>query len=369
MKRLKAAGARESGGRKAAQGRKLRDAVARGSLAKVRAALAAGADPQEPIPSSDPFATAVALENTGIVRALIDAGADVNRRAPSARDATPLLIALEHGRFEHVSTLLGAGADPNARDRRGWSALTLAAASRRRDVVEQLRAAGAEPDPLAADFLGVLEMTAHAASPEYVQAIALVRSATGSEPRAIEWLEGAWAYFITAEAETDEALRQPGTTGMPRFGVEWSVLDAKARRLLEELRPRMASHGAFLLDLGRPIVCRPSGKYLALLATTDPFTALAACGPAPGGDYGPDGLGRPDVVAWFRELDRSHPFTLWGAGRDFVDVSFDRPVADAEDLAARIHKFCPDAIDQGAGTRGRLAQQIREQGRVYFWWD
>jgi hypothetical protein len=36
----------------------------------------------------------------------------------------------------------------------------------------------------------------------------------------------------------------------------------------------------------------PSGKVILLLPTTEPFTALAACG----GDYGPDGLGRPDVV-------------------------------------------------------------------------
>ena len=229
--------------------------------------------------------------------------------------------------------------------------------------------AGAEVDPIAADFLAVLDMAEHAARPEYERAIGLVREATGVEPRPIEWLEGARAFFVTAEAETDEALRQPGAAGVARFGVEWNVLDAKVRRLLEELRPRLAPLGAFLLDLGRPIGCGPSGKFVVLLPTTEPFTALAACGPAPGGDYGPDGLGRPDVVAWFRELDRTHPFTLWGAGRDFVEVSFNRPVEDADALAARIYDFCPDSVNQGAGTKGRLAQNIREHGRVYFWWD
>src|SRR4051812_20516189 len=64
------------------------------------------------------------------------------------------------------------------------------------------------------------------------------------------------------------------------------------------------------------------------------------------------GLGRPDVVAWFRELERTPPFSLWGAGRDFVDVSFNQPVEDAEALAARIYDFCPDSVDQGAGTKG-----------------
>jgi ankyrin repeat protein len=369
LKRLKAAGAKGTGDRKKVQGRKLYDAVVAGDLAKVRAALAAGADPHEPAHSWDPFAAAVSMANAGIIRALLDAGADVHRRYPSACDGPPLLIALENGRFDHVATLLDAGADPNARDRRGWSALTYAAGHHRRDLVARLRSAGAEVDPIAADFLAVLDMAEHAARPEYDRAIGLVREATGAEPRPIEWLEGARAFLVTAGAETDLALRQPEAAGVARFGVEWTVLDAKVRRLLEELRSQLVPLGALLLDLGRPIGCGPPGKFVVLLPTTEPFTALAACGPAPGGAYGPDGLGRPDVVAWFRELERTHPFTLWGAGRDFVEVSFHQPVADAEALAARIHDFCPDSVNQGAGTKARLARNIREHGRLHFWWD
>jgi ankyrin repeat protein len=369
VKRLRAAGAKATGGKKGARGRKLYDAALAGDAAKVRAALAAGADPHEPAHSSDPFVAAVSLPNAEIVRALLDAGADVNRRYPTARDATPLLIALENGQLDHVPILLEAGADPNARDRRGWSALTYAAGHHRRDLVDRLLAAGAEVDSIAADFLAVLGMAGRSARPEYERAVELVREAAGAAPRPIEWLEGAREFFVTAETETDEALRQPEATGAARFNVEWNVLDAKVRRLLEDLRPRIAPLGAFLLDLGRPIGCGPSGKFVVLLPTTEPFTALAACGPAPGGDYGSDGLGRPDVVAWFRELNRTHPFTLWGAGRDFVEVSFRQPVDDADALAARIYDFCPDSVNQGAGTKGRLARNIREYARVYFWWD
>jgi hypothetical protein len=124
--------------------------------------------------------------------------------------------------------------------------------------------------------------------------------------------------------------------------------------------------------MGRPVGCGPSGKFLVLLPTADRFTALASCGPSLGGDYGGDrGVYLPDVVAWFRALDRDFPFTLWGAGRDFIDIEFDRPITEPESLplARRVYDFCPDAVHQSTVTRGNLAKLIRDTGRVHFWWD
>jgi hypothetical protein len=134
----------------------------------------------------------------------------------------------------------------------------------------------------------------------------------------------------------------------------------------------LAPLGASVLDLGRPIGCGPSGKFLGLLPTTDKFSMLAACGPSPGGDHGEDGgLFLPDVVAWFRALAARWPFTLLGSGRDFVYIEFEEEIsaADAMEIAMRTADFASDTITQGSGTEAKLARQIQEKGRVYFWWD
>ncbi len=352
------------------QHRRLFDAVAQGKLKRVQAALAEGADPHRVVGHCDALALAVMTPGPpAIVAALLAAGADVNRRYPSSRGATPLLLALQAERGDLVPTLLTAGADPRATDDQGASALLLAACARDLAAISALRAAGAQPDALTDDFLAVLDFEAAADTTTFREAIELVREATGVAAQLVEPLPGTRAYFVTATEETDTAMRQPDLAATSRFGVEWATLDAKVRKLTDQLAPRLAALDASLIDLGRPIGCGPSGKFLVLMPTLDKFVALAACGPAKAGDD--DGLGRPDTVAWFRELDRRHPFALRGAGRDFVDVRFLDPIAPAAaaSLAARVHEFCPDAIDQGAGTREKLARQIEERGTIYFWWD
>lgn len=225
---------------------------------------------------------------------------------------------------------------------------------------------------VAALFLAVIEMNRGPGPPGWERAAALVKERTGQQPRPIERLPADRLFLVTAEAETEAKMRGADLPTISRFGVEGNALDSKVQSLQEALRPELATLGCTVVDAGRPIGCGPSSKLLGLLPTTDPFVALAARGPSPGGDFGEDGgLAPTDVVSWFRAPASEVPLTTWGAGRDFVDVAFDREIGQEESraLAERIYKSRPDAVDQGAGTRARLAQQIREQRRVYFWWD
>ncbi len=356
-------------------------AIERGDLQRAKAALQAGADSHAPRRGSDAFSLAVAQGNADLVAMMIEAGADVNRQISSALFPTPLFVALaneqqqlsEKGKTKLVARLLQAGADPNRRNRRGWSPLMVAAWLGHAAIIEDLLAAGArlEDDTLAAHFLAALAMAKEDESKSFHEAVELVRTTTGETPQPMPDRPAMKAFFVTAECETDAALRH-APTDVARFGVEWNVLDAKVRSLIGELRPRVHELGASILDLGRPVGCGPSGKYLLLLPTTDRFTVLAACGPSPGGDYGEEGgLNRPDVVAWFRALDAEFPFTLWGAGRDFVDIEFNRPLnaTEAHALAQRIFRFCPDTVHQGAGSLAKLAQHVESTRRVFFWWD
>ncbi|HQG27667.1 MAG TPA: ankyrin repeat domain-containing protein, partial [Candidatus Ozemobacteraceae bacterium] len=83
--------------------------------------------------------------NISIVRALLNAGADVNARNP--QDITPLHLAAWDGNAEIVSLLLERGADVNRRNHRneGMSALDIAAMTGAADVVRILIEHGADP--------------------------------------------------------------------------------------------------------------------------------------------------------------------------------------------------------------------------------
>ncbi len=77
------------------------------------------------------------------VRALIEAGADLNVREPSA-GSSPLITAAVFGRTEAANVLIGAGAALDQQNNDGWTALIIAAFFARVDIVEALLAAGAD---------------------------------------------------------------------------------------------------------------------------------------------------------------------------------------------------------------------------------
>lgn len=86
-------------------------------------------------------------------RALIQAGADVNRRSGFSRfGATPVIIAAECGHIDVLKLLIEHGADVNLpRSKDGASALLMAVVCGREIIVEELLGAGAEVNQCADD--------------------------------------------------------------------------------------------------------------------------------------------------------------------------------------------------------------------------
>ena len=96
------------------------------------------------LPSQKSFIEAIKQNDIIIVRALIDAGADVNARNPYGE--TPLHIACVRGFQKIISLLIAEGADVNARDRRALTPLHAAAWGGHKETVAFLIATGAEVD-------------------------------------------------------------------------------------------------------------------------------------------------------------------------------------------------------------------------------
>ena len=120
------------------------DAIEDGSLGDVQKLLAGGADPNVQKQGYTALRCAIGDENVAVVKALIEAGADVN--GVSDDDGMPdLMFAVNVGVLGIVEALLSADADPNCTDSSGRTPLMEAAGQRgTTKLVQLLLDAGAD---------------------------------------------------------------------------------------------------------------------------------------------------------------------------------------------------------------------------------
>lgn len=127
--------------------KELYNASENGDLVNVQRLLAVGADPNFSNGFSSVLRKASELGYVEIVKALVAAGADIDK-TDFHFGKPPLTVAIENGRFDVVKALIAAGADVNAGKSKDLPENTpLSAASERGslDVVKALLAAGADP--------------------------------------------------------------------------------------------------------------------------------------------------------------------------------------------------------------------------------
>ncbi|MBN2449225.1 MAG: ankyrin repeat domain-containing protein, partial [Lentisphaeria bacterium] len=348
-----------------ARARQFGDAARAGDRERVAALLAEGADMDEPFRGVTPLGAAVSEGHTDLVVDLLAAGARADSEtADYGGPTTPLLQAAQRGNGDMIWLLLEAGANPNARDARGNSVLRYAAWSGSRRGVEALLAAGAAGDDITDCFLEVLRFETRAASAGFRAAVAEVTAVSGVSPKPLPdgRLKGVVTFHLLATEETEARVESGAETY--RLTAEWRAAREKMEHILQRVQGPCLKQGCMAVDIGRAGVCA-DGRVLALFPTTDTFAILAAMGTN-------DNEGEkatPEVIAWFRELDRDHPFRLNECTLDTVDITFLESVPDPASLARRMFRFCGDMVHQGVGSLEALTEILRTQRRAHFWWD
>lgn len=348
-----------------AMAREFCEAVRKGDRPRVVALLDQGADANEPFRGIPPLSAAVAEGHTDLVCDLLAAGARTECLSHDCGEPlSPLLQAAQRGNGDAVWLLLEAGANPNARDSRGNSALLYAAWAGSRRSVEALVAAGATSDETTDCFLAVLRFAAAADTTGFRAAVAEVAAITGVAPKAFDGdrLRGA-VYFHLLATQEAEAMLEAGAESY-RLCAEWRATAERMEAVLERVREPCRERGYCVIDIGRAGICA-DGRVLALFPTTDKLVVMAAMGTRDN----EGGKATPEVIAWFRQLDRDHPFVLNECTFDTVDITFLEPAADPAALARRMFRFCGDMVHQGVGSLAALEEVVRAHRRAHFWWD
>ncbi len=382
VKKALAAGAKADATKKKGHPTALMMACLEGRDDVVRALLDAGAKIDRVCEwGQAPLRNAVVRGHIGVVRMLLEAGANPSLSYPSAsipaeeRNTvfpsmeSPLMDAANLGRPEILDLLVEFGADVNQVSKSGKNPLLASVWGRHFDLANRLVAAGAVRREEDADYLAVLDWEENAAHAAYQESIREVAEACGCEPEPIDWLPGAQSFRFTVpeqkddggEAETDIATA--AIRWSKQFNEKYATLAKDVNEVLDRLAAAIEERGYHLLDAGMPLGCGPMTRFLVLVPSDDKYAVMSAFA-VRGNDME---LSNRDIVQWFRDFEVEVPFRLRGCKFDTVTIQLDAPLPKPKKWVKRLRDFCPDSF--GEGTSKELADVLKTATRLTFWWD
>jgi len=81
------------------------------------------------------------------------------------------------------------------------------------------------------------------------------------------------------------------------------------------------------------------------------------------------GIHTEAIVQQLARWDRTVGIDIVLANTDTVVFTLRKRPVDLTAFAREVHAFCPDTVEQGAGTLAALATEIGETSQVTLWWD
>ncbi len=80
-------------------------------------------------------------------------------------------------------------------------------------------------------------------------------------------------------------------------------------------------------------------------------------------------MSNEDIKRRLARWHEAYGIDIWQAETDTIQLRFIRMPSNVQSFAKEVYKFCPDIVDQGAGTQKALEQDIQKRKGLYLWWD
>ncbi|WP_165227137.1 ankyrin repeat domain-containing protein [Aquisphaera insulae] len=369
-------------------------AVEQGYTQAVEMLLAAGADPNKrDADDLTPLMAAIEANRLEFVRLLLAAGADPDAGAPTHRSderRTPLLVVIDNASdavpagadaedeslarkvpLAMIRALIDAGADVNLADDDGSQPLWYALDVHEPEIAEILLAAGAGGDEVSAAYLKARELSRAARSPEFLSQA------------------GAFAAHYDVESQplighpSSRDFRNPDRLGRfplgPTIGAQFETTRAVSEAILAD-QENWRRRGVFPVRTEAYRMTRDDDSFggfdfdgdtqkIGLLPTDDPYVAIAAlC--APGTDFG--WVCPAFTIRDLRSLEADFPFRLIGCSSHWLELEFTTPIADPAELVRRLL-----TIRMTLGVTGlseypeeeELMEYFGSHARIGFYWE
>lgn len=110
---------------------------------------------------------------------------------------------------------------------------------------------------------------------------------------------------------------------------------------------------------------RNSPERICILKSRDPYDILRLMG-TDGANYD---LGNDEIVKRIQEWDARYGIVIDGADGDWVDIKFKTLPSDMRKFAEEVYTFCPDSVEQNAGSLDALSHEMALYRGVILWWD
>jgi hypothetical protein len=188
----------------------------------------------------------------------------------------------------------------------------------------------------------------------------------GYEAGRVEFTANKAFELATAEFAREARAIRVKVDGIPG-AVGFRIDHPRAEKSIERWNRKYLKQGAYVFRYENTEGYNGGRDGVILLPTRDKWSVIRAAA-VNGANYD---LLTPSVVKWLQRLDARHPFTVYGAGIDFVEGRFaTRPHGqEAVVLAKSMYHFDPDIVDQGVGSVNALARELEANGTLYLWWD
>lgn len=343
----------------------------------VKALLDGGADPN--VERGGPLIHAVGHHNAEAVRALIAAGANVNLRGPG--DFPALTDACLSGRAGIVGLLVKAGADLNKRcevrlkGTRGTTVATpliIAVWEGHAEVVKLMLQAGANLTAKDSSGRTAMDWARASRKESAAQILSLLEHAGGLRGTAKKPLPLPPDFSSRGQEEDFRKIvsglkKVIGKSPLPLQAADGNVVtggyalpipENKARAFVTENQRRLLQEGCFVFHTKGQ--SKAGEATVAILPTTNVLDVVAAM-QTNGANCQ---IMTEDIIKRLRHLSSKQPFELTGIGFDFLEGGFSSPVRNARKLAKWFLGFCPDAGDVAC-----FSKQLEDTGRFFLWWD
>lgn len=146
-------------------------------------------------------------------------------------------------------------------------------------------------------------------------------------------------------------------------GLTFSVPEQDAGRVLSVLRQRLQprKYLTFIIAVNEGI----RTEEIGILKGTDPYDILRVM-QTNGEEYE---ITTEDIIERLKEWEKRYPFEIIGAENGWVEIEFRTVPQDLKTFAEEVFDFCPDTVEQDAGSIEELARGIARTKRLTLWWD
>jgi len=155
------------------------------------------------------------------------------------------------------------------------------------------------------------------------------------------------------------------STGKKATGFIFNASTVNSDEIITDLYSDFQTKGYTIFYVNRNFGIGAKSDNIGILKTVDKYQILKQL-QTDGINWGID---TDSLIKLIKAFDHKYSLQLIGASGDWCEFMINREPESWMTLANEAYKVCPDIVDQGSQTVEKLADEMKQTKRLYFWWD